>query len=271
MAASPPVHIVGAGPGDPELLTLRGARALRAADVVLYDRLVSPAILREWTRPEALLIPVGKQCRHGASTPQEDINNLMVHHALLGRRVVRLKGGDISLLAQLAEELQALLLRGISYVLVPGITAASGAAAAAGIPLTAKGLSTSVRFLAGHAPEQYPGDYWRELAHARDTLVFYMSGDTLAEVARRLMEAGASPSLPLALIQQATTPHQRVRTGTLSDSASLLRSAIKGRPTLIILGEVAALHDTYAWLAEGPAGDYFPPVPAAPLPLEARA
>ncbi len=173
------VIIAGAGPGDPELLTLKTARFLQNADVVLTDRLVSEQIIENFISPDAEIIHVGKQCRRGISTPQETINELMVHHALLGKLVVRLKGGDVSIFSNILDELEALVAHNISYEIIPGVTAASGAAAFAGIPLTARGYATSVRFLTYYKSDIVTEDYWKELANTNDTLVFYMSSETL--------------------------------------------------------------------------------------------
>src|ERR1700748_1997668 len=190
-----PLHIgkvilAGAGPGDPDLLTVKAMRYLQQADVVVADRLVSPEILRDYTRPDALIIPVGKQCHNEASTPQSVISELLVTHALEGRLVVRLKGGDVSIFSNVLDELQALVSHGIPYELIPGVTAALGAAAYAGIPLTARGYSTAVRFLTGYKPDAIDDAYWNDLAHTPDTLVFYMSSTPLDAMIKRLQEAG---------------------------------------------------------------------------------
>ncbi len=158
------VIIAGAGPGDPELITVKTARFLKEADVVLTDRLVSEQILKNFVSPDAEIINVGKQCRRGLSTPQETINDLMVHHALLGKVVVRLKGGDVSVFSNILDELEVLNQHNISYEIIPGVTAALGAAAFAGIPLTARGYATSVRFLTYYKSDIVTDDYWKELA-----------------------------------------------------------------------------------------------------------
>src|SRR5579872_6629558 len=171
------VILAGAGPGDPELLTIKTLRYLQRADVVIADRLVSPDILRYYTRPDALIIPVGKQGGSAGSTPQASINELLVEYAMRGSLVLRLKGGDVSIFSNVLDELQTLVRHGIPYELVPGVTAALGAAAYAGIPLTARGYATAVRFLTGYHPGAMDNNSWRDLAHTQDTLVFYMSAD----------------------------------------------------------------------------------------------
>ena len=167
--------MVGAGSGDPELLTVKGMRYLQQADVILTDRLVSPEILQAYATPSAKVIYVGKQCRKGASTPQATINELMVLYARDGKLVVRLKGGDVSIFSNILDELETLVQHNIPYEIVPGITAALGAAAYAGMPLTARNHSTAVRFLTAYKSEVVSESYWRELAQTVDTLVFFMS------------------------------------------------------------------------------------------------
>src|SRR5262249_54686726 len=227
------VILAGAGPGDPELLTLKTLRFLRQADVVVVDRLVSPEILSEYTRPEALIIPVGKQCNSHASTPQSVINELLITHALEGRLVVRLKGGDVSIFSNVLDELEALTQHGIPYELVPGVTAALGAAAYAGIPLTARGYSTAVRFLTGCRPGS-DASWYRDLAKTEDTLVWYMSSAPLDELVLRLMEAGIAADRWIAVIEQATTPMQRVSAWPVHEYLSAAAGSRYASPTLII-------------------------------------
>src|SRR4029079_17466424 len=156
------VILAGAGPGDPELITVKVAKYLQQADVVLTDRLVSDEILTKYVHPDAEVIHVGKQCRRGVSTPQETINDLLVHYALLGKLVVRLKGGDVSFFSNIKDELDTLVANNITYEIVPGVTAASGAAAYAGIPLTARDYATAVRFLTYYKSDIVPDKYWKE-------------------------------------------------------------------------------------------------------------
>jgi uroporphyrin-III C-methyltransferase/precorrin-2 dehydrogenase/sirohydrochlorin ferrochelatase/uroporphyrin-III C-methyltransferase len=261
-----PIHIgkvilAGAGPGDPELLTLKALRYLRQADVVIADRLVSPQILREFTRPDALLIPVGKQGNSPASTPQTAISQLLVDHALAGRLVVRLKGGDVSIFSNVLDELETLARHGIPYELVPGITAALGAAAYAGIPLTARGYSTAVRFLTGYDPETIDTTYWRDLAHTDDTLVFYMSSAPLDRLIRQLVEEGIPEDRWIAVVEQATTPLQRVSSWPVRDYLAAAAGSRYASPTLIIIGRVAALHSSFQWLANSRSRElYFPSI-----------
>jgi len=209
------VVIAGAGPGDPELITMKAARYLQLADVVLTDRLVSEEILHTYVRKDAEILYVGKQCRRGISTPQKTINELLVDYALMGKLVVRLKGGDVSIFSNIMDELETLVSNNIPYEIVPGVTAALGAAAYAGIPLTARGYSTAVRFLTYYKSDIVTDEYWKELANTDDTLIFYMSSETLDKVVEKLTANNIAADKLLAIIEQATTPFQKVHTGNL--------------------------------------------------------
>lgn len=211
------VILAGAGSGDPELITLKAVRYLKKADVVLVDRLVSNEIITLFVNSGAEIVHVGKQCRRGISTPQETINNLMVQYALLGKLVVRLKGGDVSIFSNILDELETLVANNIPYEIIPGVTAALGAAAFAGIPLTARDHATSVRFLTYYKSEVITDDYWKELADTDDTLVFYMSSETLPEIVEKLTANNIHEDKLLAIVEQATTPFQRVRITNLYD------------------------------------------------------
>jgi len=211
----PKVILAGAGPGDPELITIKTARFLGKADVILVDRLVSEEIITRYARPNAEIIHVGKQCRRGVSTPQKTINSLMVQYALAGKLVVRLKGGDVSIFSNILDELNALVAHNIPYEITPGVTAALGAAAYAGIPLTARNYATAVRFLTYYKSDIVADNYWKELARTDDTLIFYMSSETLSKVVEKLIENKIAPDKLLAIIEQATTPLQNVYTTSL--------------------------------------------------------
>jgi uroporphyrin-III C-methyltransferase len=255
------VALVGAGPGDPELLTLKALRLLQKADVVLADRLVSPLILQELTNPEAQIISVGKQCRRGASTPQRTINELLVDFALEGKSVVRLKGGDVSIFSNVLDELEVLTAHDISYEIVPGVTAALGAAAYSGIPLTARGYSTAVRFLTYYKNDIVTDAYWADLAQTSDTLVFYMSAETLPQVVEKLLAHGAPEGKELAIVEQATTPLQQVHTFSLQQYKDLVQPLQLKSPSLVIIGNVVGLHQQFAWRSNGASQEeYFTPV-----------
>ena len=248
------VYLIGAGPGDPDLLTLRALQLLQQADVILYDRLVPPAVL-ERARRDARRIFVGKmhgspatsETRNDGSqgqgegrTPQEDIHDLMVRCARQGLKVARLKGGDPFIFGRGGEEVEALARHGIPYLVVPGITAALGAAAGAGIPLTHRGLAQSVTFVTGHIPEEGSLD-WRTLAQSGQTIVFYMGVGKLGAITARLRAAGAPDTLPAALVERATLPEQRVLRGTLAEIADLGSRAGIAPPALLIVGEVVTV------------------------------
>lgn len=232
------VALIGAGPGDPELLTLKALRLLQGAEVVLYDNLVNRKIL-DYARRDAELIYVGKKWR-AASTRQEDINALLVSEAGSGRSVARLKGGDPYIFGRGGEEVEALRAAGIDCIVVPGITAASGASSYAGIPLTHRQVSQSVRFVTGHRASDQANLDWPELAKPGQTLVIYMGLPALAEIARNLIDHGRSPDTPAALISKATLPDQEVITGTLRTLPAQVSKGAIGGPTTIIVGEVVA-------------------------------
>src|SRR5882757_549862 len=210
MAPTGKVIIAGAGPGDPELLTLKALRWLQKADVVIVDRLVSREALQEYTREDVLIVPVGKQCSDQASTPQATINDLLVEYALQGKLVVRLKGGDVSVFSNVLDELKTLTEHQIEYEIIPGVTAALGAAAYAGIPLTARGYSTAVRMLTYYKSELLNESYMQDLARTDDTLVFYMSSGPLDQLVEKLVQYGIAADKWIAVIEQATTPQQHV-------------------------------------------------------------
>lgn len=258
------VILAGAGPGDPELLTLKTFRYLQAADVVITDRLVSEEVLLEYVKADALIIAVGKQCRKGASTPQSTINDLLVEHALKGRLVVRLKGGDASIFSNILDELKTLTEYGIPYEIIPGVTAALGAAAGAGIPLTARGYSTAVRFLTYYKQDLLDDAYWQELARTTDTLVFYMSSEPLDALVERLLQNGIGTDRWLAIIEQATTPLQNVYSYPIHDYPRLGGGNRYVSPSLIIIGKVAALAASFQWRPNSHSKEeWFAPVAAA--------
>jgi uroporphyrin-III C-methyltransferase len=260
------VILAAAGPGDPELITLKTMRYLQQADVVLTDRLVSEDILDQFVNPDAEIIYVGKQCRRGNSTSQVTINELMVELALEGKLVVRLKGGDVSVFSNILDELQALLEYHIPYEIIPGVTAALGAAAYAGIPLTARGYSTGIRFLTFYKSDIIKEAYWKELAQTEDTLVFYMSAETLDLLTAQLLGQGISKNKMMAIIEQATTPNQHVRTMTLEEYSLTAKDSSFISPTLVIIGKVVELQKQFAWIENSKQRDFY--FDAARKPLE---
>lgn len=243
------VILVGAGPGDPELLTLKALRALQDADVILHDRLVSDAVL-DLARRDAVRICVGKSAGKVGST-QEEINALLIEHATQGRRVVRLKGGDPFVFGRGGEELQALAAAQISFSVVPGITAALGAAAYAGIPLTHRDHAHGVIFVTGHASGDGQEPDWRALAMPGVTAVFYMGLARAGQLVEKLLEHGAPGSRPAAVIAQGTTANQRVVTATLATIRDVASAAKLESPALLVVGDVVALQSSLAWFNAG--------------------
>jgi uroporphyrin-III C-methyltransferase / precorrin-2 dehydrogenase / sirohydrochlorin ferrochelatase len=241
------VTLVGAGPGDPDLLTLKALRALQDADVILHDRLVSPAVL-DMARRDALRISVGKAA-DGPSTPQQRINELLIEHARAGQRVVRLKGGDPFIFGRGGEELEALAQAGIAFSVVPGITAAAGSAAYAGIPLTHREHAHAVSFVTGHADASGKEPNWAALAQGGQTAVFYMGLARVAHISERLIAHGAPATRPAALISQGTTAEQRVVNATLATLPAIAAAAKLESPTLLVVGDVAALSGQLGWFS----------------------
>ncbi|MES2776718.1 MAG: uroporphyrinogen-III C-methyltransferase [Bacteroidota bacterium] len=241
------VIIAGAGSGDPELITVKAARYLQQADVVLTDRLVSEIILKDYVRPDAEVICVGKQYDKSGSTPQQDINQLMIHYASQGKLIVRLKGGDVTIFSNILDELQTLVDHHIPYEIVPGVTAALGAAAYAGIPLTARGYAVSVRFLTYYKSDIVTDEYWKELANTHDTLVLYMSSSTLDTVVEKLISHGIGSDKQIAVVEQATTPLQQVYTAPVHEYSQTLANRSFLSPSLVIIGKVVELHRQFAW------------------------
>ncbi|UUA72971.1 siroheme synthase CysG [Cellvibrio sp. QJXJ] len=239
------VYLVGGGPGDPELLTLRALRLMQQADVVLYDRLVSDGVM-ELVRRDAERIYVGKR-RSEHAMEQENINQLLVDLAKEGKRVLRLKGGDPFIFGRGGEEIELLAQNNIPFQVVPGITAASGCSAYAGIPLTHRDYAQSVRFVTGHLKSDNTNLQWPELANPTQTLVFYMGLVGLKEICESLISHGRSPQTPVALIEKGTTQEQRVLIADLQSIADVVAANDVHAPTLFIVGEVVKLHDNLKW------------------------
>jgi len=246
------VYLVGAGPGDPDLLTFRALRLMQMADVVVYDRLVAPPIL-DLARRDAEQIYVGKE-RDNHALSQENINQLLVRLAKEGKRVVRLKGGDPFIFGRGGEEIATLMENGVTFQVVPGITAASGCATYAGIPLTHRDYAQSVVFVTGHLQDGSVNLNWKALAHPNQTTVFYMGLHGVGIVSVELIKHGLPQSTPVALVQQGTTQNQRVVITDLKNLEETVKTEQIKPPTIIIVGEVVKLHKTLQW---------FKPLPGA--------
>ncbi len=246
------VYLVGAGPGDPGLLTARALELISTADTILYDRLI-PSQALAGSREDAELLFVGKQ-GGGASVPQEQTEALMVERALAGRSVVRLKGGDPFVFGRGGEEALALREAGIDFEVVPGVTAGVAASAYAGIPVTHRGLSTGVALMTGHEDPDKPEQEldWNALAAFPGTLVFYMGVRSLQRIAGSLIAAGRSPTQPVALVERGTLPDQRSVLGTLATIARTAAEADIKAPAITVVGDVVSLAESLAWLAKGP-------------------
>lgn len=239
------VYLVGAGPGDPDLLTFRALRLLQKADVVLYDRLVSDQVL-EMARRDADLVYVGK-ARDKHALPQDNINDLLVHYAQQGKKVCRLKGGDPFIFGRGGEEIDKIAEAGIDFQVVPGVTAAAGCAAYAGIPLTHRDYAQSVRFVTGHRKDGSVSLPWDTLVTPGETLVFYMGLVSLPEISKNLIAHGMRADMPAALISRGTTNDQEVIVGTVGSLPKDIQNREVHAPTLIIVGEVVGVFPRYSW------------------------
>jgi len=245
------VHLVGAGPGDPGLITVVGLKRLKEADVVVYDRLVNEALLKE-ARPDAELMFVGKIA--GESHDQEAINRLLIKKAREGERVVRLKGGDPFVFGRGGEEAEALRTAGLPFEVVPGVTSAVAVPAYAGIPVTHRGLASTFAVITGHEDPEKPESSidWAKLATAVDTLVFLMGTKTLPEIVEKLVANGRPPETPVAVIRWGTTPQQRTAIGTLRDIAARVEEAGITPPAITVVGEVVRLRERLSWFEDRP-------------------
>jgi uroporphyrin-III C-methyltransferase len=251
------VILAGAGPGDAELITVKLMKRLTEADVIITDRLVNPLIIKEHAHKDAEVVFTGKQGYNEASVSQEEINSLIMRYAKEGKTVLRLKGGDLAIFSNVLDELQTLVINEIDFELIPGITAASGASAYTGIPLTARGYSQAVQFLTFNPNSHYSPEIWKQLANAPGTLVFYMAAKNICDLAELLLRYSRKPLIPLAVIEQATTIHQQVHITSLKECASDFAGKDFSSPSLVIIGDVVKLHQQFNWFTAAETGSVF--------------
>lgn len=251
------VVIAGAGPGDADLITIRLQQRLAEAEVIIVDRLVNPEIIDRHAAKDALVLMTGKQGFHDGSVAQGDINKLIVGHAKNGKTVLRLKGGDVAFFSNVLDELISLQENSIPFEIIPGITAASGASAYAGIPLTARGYAKNVQFITFNPCSQYDEEKWKSFVNADETLVFYMAARSLSVLREQLMKHSLKMDMPLAVIEQATTRYQRVHLSTVNDCVNDFTGQKFSSPSLVIVGEVVKLHKDFNWFKTNKAGSVF--------------
>ena len=251
------VVIAGAGPGDTELITVKLQKRLAEADVIITDRLVNPSIIEEYAAKNAEVILTGKQGYHDGSFSQEEINQLIVSHAVSGKKVLRLKGGDVAFFSNVLDELRCLTVNEIEFEIIPGITAASGASAFAGIPLTARGFSRGVQILTLNQCSHYTPETWKQLANSSETLVFYMAAKNIYDLDELLLRYTHKPNTPLAVIEQATTIHQQIHITTLKDCTKDFAGKNFSSPSLVIIGKVVNLHQQFKWFSHKEEGSVF--------------
>ncbi len=251
------VIIAGAGPGDPDLITLKLQQRLQIADVVLVDRLVNPEVIHRNVRPETLIIQCGKQGFNDNSISQEWINHEIISHALADKIVVRLKGGDVAIFSNVLDELYAIKKYNIPFEIIPGITAASGASAYTGIPLTARGYAQGVQFITLNPNSDFTPEQWEAFAKTTDTLVFYMSGKNILYLSAQLRKHGSKSDNPVAIVEQATTMYQQVHISTLAQVEADFAGKKFSSPSLVIIGYVVNHHKEFSWFDHVSTGSVF--------------
>jgi uroporphyrin-III C-methyltransferase len=251
------VILAGAGPGDPDLITIKLQKRLAEADVIIVDRLVNPSIISAYARKDVEIVFAGKQGYNDASYSQSEIDELIVKNSANGKTVLRLKGGDIAFFSNVLDELQAITENHIEFEIIPGITAAAGASAYTGIPLTARGFSQGVQFLTFSPGSHYSSEKWKELANTSETLVFYMAAKNIDDLVELLSRYSKNLDTPLAVIEQATTVHQQVHLTTLKTCTADFAGITFSSPSIIIVGKVVKLHNLFKWFAAEEKGSVF--------------
>ena len=241
------VVIAGAGPGDAELITVKLQKRLAEADIIITDRLVNPEIISAHANKVTPVILTGKEGFNQASYSQQQITDLIIEHALHGKNVLRLKGGDVAFFSNVLDELEALAKHKIEFEIIPGITAASCVSAYAGIPLSARNYSQGVHFIAFNPSSEIHPDKWKVWAETTDTLVFYMASKNLANLAELLLHYAAPPQRPIAVIEQATTVYQKVHVSTLQNCEAEFATTQFSSPSMVIVGDVVKLHGSFDW------------------------
>jgi uroporphyrin-III C-methyltransferase len=255
------VILAGAGPGDADLITVKLQKRLGEADVIITDRLVNPEIITTNAKKDVLIILAGKQGYNDASLSQEEVTALIIEHARTGKTVLRLKGGDTAFFSNILDELIALQENNIPFEIIPGITAASGASAYTGIPLTARGYAQGVQFIAFNPNNQFSNEQWKALADTTDTLVIYMAVKNIIELVETLLHYSKKASTGLAVVEQATTLHQRVHLTTLEKCAIDFANKQFSSPSLVIVGDVVKLHERFNWYKAEKSGSVFQELP----------
>ena len=240
------VYFIGAGPGDPELVTVKGARTLAEAEVIITDRLASNAIIQQYVNKDAIIVETVKEDSNKNSYTQQNINQLLLQFSNLYEKTVRLKGGDTGIFSNIFDELKTLQENNIRYEIIPGITAAAGASAYTGVPLTARGYASGVQFLTYYKNTIVSDENWNRLAAFENTLVFYMSSNNLLSLVKNLLHAGAQSNIPFIVVEHATTPQQRVHSFSLD---SFLHNPVQNfaSPSIVIMGHVAELYKNFSW------------------------
>lgn len=241
------VVIAGAGPGDAELITIKLQKRLAEADIIITDRLVNPEIITTHANKNAPVILTGKEGFNQASYSQKQINDLIIEYALRGKNVLRIKGGDVAFFSNVLDELEALVKHQVEFEIIPGITAASGVSAYAGIPLTARNYSQGVHFITFNPNSEISVEKWKVLADTHDTIVFYMASKNLSKLASLLLQSDAPPGKPIAIIEQATTIYQKVHVSTLQNCTADFAGKNFSSPSMVIVGDVVKLHETFNW------------------------